>query len=193
MFEFDKILIVSANGKGHMNIKSLLNQNGVRGSVTSSFSCSKARQEILSKDFDLIIIDAPLTDENGVDFALNISKDLNSIIMLLVEERYLGDIAERFYNNGTIILGKPLNSYIFFQSIILANSINYKLKGIANENKKLREKLEEIKLVNRAKFILIERLKFNEQQAHRYIEKNAMNQRQSRGYIAKNILKTYQQ
>ncbi len=193
MFEFEKILLVSPNGKGHMNLKSLLNSNEVKGSMTSCFSCSKARQEILSIDYDLVIIDAPLNDENGIDLAISMSKDSYSTVILLVEERYLGDIASRVYKFGTLVLGKPINSPLLFQSLILANSINIKLKGIAGENKKLRKKLEEIKLVNKAKFLLIQHLKLDEQKAHRYIEKRAMDQRKSKGYIANEILKTYQQ
>ena len=161
--------------------------------MTSCFSCSKARQEILSIDYDLVIIDAPLNDENGIDLAISMSKDSYSTVLLLVEERYLGDIASRVYKFGTLVLGKPISSPLLFQSLILANSINIKLKGIAGENKKLRKKLEEIKLVNKAKFLLIQHLKFDEQKAHRYIEKRAMDQRKSKGYIANEILKTYQQ
>lgn len=193
MFEFEKILIVSPNGKGHMSLKSLLNENGVTGSMTSCFSCSKARQEILTVDFNLIIIDAPLNDENGIDLAKSITRDSISTVLLLVEERYIGDIASRVYKDGVLVLGKPLNSPLLFQSLVLCNSMNIKLRGIATENKKLRKKLEEIKLVNRAKFLIIEHLKLDEQKAHRYLEKRAMDQRKSKGDIAKEILKTYQQ
>ncbi|MDC7238634.1 MAG: ANTAR domain-containing protein [Sphaerochaetaceae bacterium] len=193
MFEFEKILLVSSNGKGHMNLKSLLNENGVKGSMTSCFSCSKARQEILSVDFNLIIIDAPLNDENGIDLARSISQDSLSTVLLIVEERYIGDIATRVSKDGVLVLGKPIISPLLFQSLVLCNSLNVRLRGIANENRKLRRKLEEIKIVNRAKFLIIDRLKFDEQKAHRYIEKRAMDQRRSKGEIAKEILKTYQQ
>lgn len=193
MFEFEKILIVSSNGKGHMKLKSLLKTNGVKGSMTSSFSCAKARQELLCQNYDIVIIDAPLNDENGIDFAINISKESLTTVLLLVEERYVGDISSRVYKYGTLVLGKPLSSLLLFQSLILANSINIKLKGIADENKKLRKKLDEIKIVNKAKFLLIQQLKFDEQKAHRYIEKRAMDQRKSKGEIAIEILRTYQQ
>ncbi len=193
MFEFEKILLVSPNGKGHMDLKSLLSENGVKGSMTSCFSCNKAKQEILSIDFNLIIIDAPLNDENGIDLARNISKDSISTVILIVEERYIGDIASRVYKEGVLVLGKPISSPLLFQSLILGNSTNIKLRGIANENKKLRRKLEDIKLVNRAKFLIIQHLKLDEQKAHRYIERRAMDQRRSKGDIAKDILKTYQQ
>jgi response regulator NasT len=64
--------------------------------------------------------------------------------------------------------------------------------SLHNENVKLQRKIEEIRLVDRAKCTLIEVLKFSEPQAHRYIEKQAMDLRCTRKQVAENILKTYE-
>ena len=53
------------------------------------------------------------------------------------------------------------------------------------------EKIEEIRIVNRAKWLLIEQLKMTEKEAHRYIEKQAMDRCVTRRTIAENILATY--
>ena len=55
----------------------------------------------------------------------------------------------------------------------------------------IEEKMEEIRIVNRAKWILIRELKLNEQEAHRYIEKQAMDRCVSKKVIAEEIIKTY--
>ena len=54
------------------------------------------------------------------------------------------------------------------------------------------EKIEEIRLVNRAKWLLIERLGMTEAEAHRYMEKQAMDQRVSKRGLAEIIIKTYE-
>ena len=51
--------------------------------------------------------------------------------------------------------------------------------------------MEEIRLVNRAKWRLIEVLKMTEAQAHRYIEKQAMDRCVNRRTIASEILAAY--
>ena len=51
--------------------------------------------------------------------------------------------------------------------------------------------MEEIRQVNRAKWLLIEQLKMTETDAHRYIEKQAMDRCVSRREIAMGIIKTY--
>jgi hypothetical protein len=55
----------------------------------------------------------------------------------------------------------------------------------------LEEKMEEIRLVNRAKWILIDQLKMTENEAHKFIERQAMDRCVTRRTIAENILATY--
>jgi response regulator NasT len=60
------------------------------------------------------------------------------------------------------------------------------------EAEKLKNELEEVKVVNRAKLLLMQCLSMSETQAHRYIEKQAMNRRTSKLKIAKQVIRTYQ-
>lgn len=55
----------------------------------------------------------------------------------------------------------------------------------------IEEKMEEIRIVNRAKWLLISELKLDESEAHRYIEKQAMDRCVSKKTVAKEIIKTY--
>ncbi len=60
------------------------------------------------------------------------------------------------------------------------------------EKDTLQEKFDDMKLVNRAKLLLMERLKMTESEAHRYIEKQAMNTGSRRRQVAENIIRTYE-
>lgn len=51
---------------------------------------------------------------------------------------------------------------------------------------------EDIKIINRAKQVLITRLSMSEPEAHRYIEKRAMDMRLTKRAVAESILKTYE-
>ena len=55
----------------------------------------------------------------------------------------------------------------------------------------IEEKMEEIRIVNRAKWLLISELKMDEQGAHRYIEKQAMDRCISKRIVSEEIIKTY--
>ena len=52
--------------------------------------------------------------------------------------------------------------------------------------------MEEMRLVSRAKLILVQRFQMTEKDAHRFIEKNAMDRCVSRRVIAERIIRTYQ-
>ena len=51
--------------------------------------------------------------------------------------------------------------------------------------------MEEVRIVARAKCILVEYLRMSEQQAHRYIEKQAMDQCITKREVSENIIRTY--
>ena len=55
----------------------------------------------------------------------------------------------------------------------------------------IEEKMEEIRIVNRVKWLLIIELKMDEQGAHRYIEKQAMDRCISKRIVVEEIIKTY--
>ena len=56
---------------------------------------------------------------------------------------------------------------------------------------KYEKKYEELRMVSRAKCVLIEKEGYSEKDAHRYIEKQAMDSRESKARIAENIIKKY--
>ena len=66
------------------------------------------------------------------------------------------------------------------------------MAGLRQENVKLQSKIEEIRLVDRAKCALIQYLSMTEEQAHHFIEKQAMDMRTTKREIAEGILKSYE-
>jgi len=52
--------------------------------------------------------------------------------------------------------------------------------------------LIDIRIIDRAKCLLISYLNMSEQEAHRYIEKQAMDMRLTKRMIAEGIIKTYE-
>ena len=71
------------------------------------------------------------------------------------------------------------------------SSAREKLRKTEKKTLSIEEKMEEIRIVNRAKWLLISELKMDEQGAHRYIEKQAMDRCISKKVIAEEIIKTY--
>ena len=55
------------------------------------------------------------------------------------------------------------------------------------------EKIKEIKLINRAKLLLMEKESLDEETAHKFIEKLAMDSRSSKGRVAEEIILRYKE
>ena len=78
------------------------------------------------------------------------------------------------------------------KAVKLISASRRRILGLKNENVRLQKKIEEIRLVDRAKCALIEYLGMTEAQAHRHIEKQAMDLRMTRREVAQGILQTYE-
>jgi len=74
------------------------------------------------------------------------------------------------------------------QQIIQLEKMARDSEEYKNENDRLRQKLEDISLVSRAKCMLIYHKSIDEYEAHRYIEKRAMDERRSKREIAFDVL-----
>jgi len=81
---------------------------------------------------------------------------------------------------------------IFWHILKLAIDTQIILQEVQEENLKLKQKIEDIRIIDRAKCILISRLNLSEAEVHRAIEKQAMDMRTSKRAIAEDILKTYE-
>ena len=82
---------------------------------------------------------------------------------------------------------KPL----MLQALKWMESSRERLRQFEKKSLSIEEKMAEIRLVNKAKWILISELTMSEPEAHRYIEKQAMDRCTARRSIAEEIIKTY--
>ena len=153
---------------------------------------AEARRRLVDASFDLILINSPLPDDAGLDFAQEACAGSDAGVLLLVR----GDVYEETYYqllpSGVIVLPKPLSRQTISQSLRILCAIRERLRGVRQHQATVEEKIEELRLVNRAKWLLIECLHMTEPDAHRYITRQAMEERTSKREIAESIIRTYQ-
>ena len=99
-------------------------------------------------------------------------------------------------------VGKGLMGLLLGKEVIIsawitkeAEEEEEKLRKIAQkraESEKLEAKVADIRIINRAKLLLVQHLQMTETEAHKYIEKQAMNTSKPRRTIAENIIRTYE-
>ena len=177
------VLLVSASQKFTQDVLPLLPERSF-SPVVKAADVSSARRCLLERSFDLLIINTPLPDEFGTRLT-------QSGVLLLVRAEQYPDVSARVGASGVMTLQKPTNPAIFSSTLRLLCATRERLRRMEQKTATLEEKMEEIRLVNRAKWILIDQLKMTENEAHKFIERQAMDRSVTRRTIAENILATY--
>ena len=184
------VLIVSSSEKFNQLITGLL--PAARYSpVRIVQSVGMARQTLFERYFDIVIINTPLPDDFGTRLAIDVGRDSGAGVLIFVKSEHFNEIYNKVAAFGVLAISMPSTSAVVTQSLLLLCATRERLRRMEKKTATLEEKMEEIRYVNRAKWLLIEELKMSEADAHRYIEKQAMDRCVTKRAIAETIIKTY--
>lgn len=184
------VLIVTSSDSFVSNVMPLLPVTDY-WPVTTARSVGEARRRIAETAFDIVLINAPLPDDFGMRLAIDICTNSGAGVLLMVKNDLFNDIYAKVVNYGVITLSKPTNLQMVTQSLRILCATRERMRQMEAKQATVEEKIEEIRLVNHAKWLLIQCLSMTEPEAHRYIEKQSMDERISKREVAENIIKTY--
>ena len=154
-------------------------------------SISLAKRALSERSFDFIIINSPLPDGTGERFAIDCADTSNTAVLLMVKADIHDDVHEKVSEYGVFTLPKPVSRLTVALALGWMESASERLQKAEKRTLSVKEKMEEIRTVNRAKWLLISELKMTEPEAHRYIEKQAMDRCITRKEVAREIIKLY--
>lgn len=183
-------LVVSSSEKFSDSVKAVLSSSHCKP-VAFAESVSTAKRLYLENHYDFVIINAPLKDDFGSKFALDVSLGRSTVCLLLVKAEVYEEVRAKVYKQGVFTLAKPTSSISISRALDFLTAACERLRKLDKKTVTIEEKMLEIRLVNRAKWLLIENLKMTEPDAHRYIEKQAMDHCISKKEVAEDIVKTY--
>ena len=187
----ERALIVCDNEKGTLFYKSFLKENGIVDIVETE-NGPHAKRIIMDYDFDVCIINGPLAGELGQDLAIDIAEKNVCQVILFVKAEYMEEVTASVEDYGVITVSKPINKQLFWQALKLAKIVSRRLNMAQKESEKLKRRLEDMKLISRAKLLLIVNKNVSEEEAHKIIEKEAMDSRLTRVQVAKDIISKYE-
>ena len=142
--------------------------------------------------FDVVAVDAATLPDEALSIAAAAEKSGVTNILLIASESHFDDVAAYAEENGFMALKSPVDPSLLRQSLGMMAAASARLHELEDKAEDLKTRLEETRLVDRAKLILIQRFKMTEKDAHRFIEKNAMDRCVKRRAIAESIIRTYQ-
>jgi len=186
------VLVVSASEKLNTAVRSMLPPSDF-WPVSSTRSISGAKRLMLEKPCDIVIIDSPLTDGNGVQYSIDLCSGSEAGVLLMVRSEIYEEVYCKALPSGVAVLSKPVSAAVLQNSIRFLCAMRERLRSAGKAQVTVEDKMKELRLINKAKWLLIESGHMTEDDAHRYIGRRAMEQRISRVEVAEAVIRAHEQ
>jgi response regulator NasT len=184
------VLIVSASGKIQNALRSLLPESAYSPIVTVA-SVGAAERARNNQDFDFVFVNSPLPDDAGIRFAIDCCRAGGTVVLLFAAAALYDSIQSRVEKHGVFVLPRPVPRDAILRGLNWMTAARERLRSYEKKVQPVEEKIEEIRLVNRAKWLLISELKMSEPDAHHYITRQAMDRCCSKRVVAEEVIRLY--
>ena len=184
------VLLVSASGSATEAIRSLLPPGGF-SPVRVVPDTGAAKRALADRAYDIVIVNSPLPDDPGVRFAIDACAGSGTVVLLVTRAELFDEITYKTALHGVFTLSRPASRAMLQTALWWLVSARERLRRTEKKTLTLEEKMAEIRIVNRAKWLLIERQGMDEPAAHRHIEKQAMDRCVTRRVVAEEIIGSY--
>ena len=186
------IVIVDDEPITRMDTREILEANGydVVGEASDGFEaievCKKYNPSLVLMDIDM-----PLLDGIKASKVLTKEKLVGGVILLTAfeDKRYI-EMAKEVGAFGYMI--KPVNEKVFIPTVEMSLSKAEEFDELKKDYDKINSKLNDRKLIEKAKGILVKQLNSNENDAYNRIRKLSMDRRTTMAEIAKIIIVGYE-
>ncbi len=186
------IVIVDDEPITRMDTREILEANGydVEGEASDGFEaievCKKYNPSLVLMDIDM-----PLLDGIKASKVLTKEKLVGGIILLTAfEDKKYIEMAKEVGAFGYMI--KPVNEKVFIPTVEMCLSKAEEFYELKKDYDKINNKLNDRKLIEKAKGILVKQLNSNENEAYNRIRKLSMDRRTTMAEIAKIIIVGYE-
>ena len=183
-------LIIASNKQISAALSGAVKRSGA-DVIALAYDAVSAKRAVGNRDFGLCVIHAEDFIGQCAELARTCAARGGGVIVIESPQRY-EDMARCLEDDGILVLSKPIAHAELFRAVKMVRAVNNRILRLLEEKRDLLKKIDDMRLVNRAKLILMQNMGFTEEQAHRKKKKRAMDQRRTRADVAMEILKTYE-
>ncbi len=185
----EQVLLVSSSQKSADSFAALLAAHPML-SVCRATTSRDAWRMLQAKSYALVLILSPLSDSKGWDLA-KMAAGTTSGVILVVRPQAYSDVPQKVLDEGVFVFTPTMGRALFNQAVTLMLAVHRRLCQVSPQTERLQQKMKEIRIVDKAKCILIQYERMSEQEAHKHIEKQAMDNRLTKLEVAEHILQSY--
>lgn len=180
-----KILICAGTEKICGKLTELLDAEAY--DITAVTAASEVK-ELDTGIFSVMFFSLPLADESGIKLIDELASDSSPPVCVIVRPDIPDNALERLVKDNAYILKKPVSGSNLTLAAELLSSFGGKSADMRARISELERKNNEMKLMSRAKLLLIEKKGMSEEQSHKYILRQAMNRQMSIDEICREII-----
>ena len=170
-----------------IHIKDLMTSSGFNV-LDYAMSGNEALRKIRRYNPELVVMGYEFNDMSAYEI-LEIFREDDACSFLVIGNSIQSEYLNPFISKENIrILIKPIAKYSFIQSVVSLINSTRKIKKLKSKILKLEKDMQNRKVVEKAKGILMDTLKISENDAHRMIQKKSMDTSTSMVNIAKRII-----
>ncbi len=170
-----RVLAVAANEKSAESISGLVREAGME--CVPVTSAAKARQSVLDQEWFAVVINYPLIDESGMELARMVISETSASVIMIMSAETLSYYGSQLGREGILTVTKPVIKPVFFQTLRLAAALRERLGKMEQELRKMERRIEEMRIVGKAKCLLAANRGMSEEEAHKAVERTAMDMR----------------
>ena len=183
-------LLISAENAKLTGLIPFLNSEGF-SDIILSHDIKQASQIADTKTFDLVLINCSENIKDEEDAAIYFSSSTKSFVVMICAKESADALADRTGKDGILVISRPINKHLFHHYLQFVSVFKKRMLGVWQENNELKHLVEEMKVINKAKYLLMQCLSMTEEQAHQYLQKQAMDMRISKYDVAVSVVRTY--
>ena len=172
-----EVLLAASGPKTRDLFSSMLGELGYTDILCVSTG-REAWRLLQEKSFSLVLIVSPLREGKGFDLAKMAAQTTAGVILICRPILY-EEASTRLESTGVFVLSTDMGRRFFNEAVKLMAAVHKRLAGAEPQTERMQQKLKDIRIVDKAKCLLIQYEGMTEEDAHRRIEKQAMDRRRS--------------
>lgn len=143
---------------------------------------------VLATEPDVVVFDIHLPRLNGLDALRQIYQERIVAAVAITADRDQELVRRALEEHVLAYLVKPVEAHQLGPALLIARAQFQELRELTQENASLRQTLQNRKIIERAKGVLMKRHRWTEAEAFRRLQRGAMNRRTTMIELAQDVL-----
>jgi response regulator NasT len=183
-----KIVVVADDPATRRQLKEILEARWGHQVVAEAVTATEMVRAVLAQEPDLVVFETRLRDGQGLDALQQIYQERPVAAVALTNEHAQGEVQSALGEYHMAYVLSPVEPAHLEPALLVAWARLNVYRQLRDENNNLKQTLQNRKVIERAKGVLMKRFRCSEDVAFRRLQRGAMNRRTTMVHLAQDIL-----